>query len=98
MSTFIKNDIKLCKLLGIKNNKRYSMTYIKEIIKNKALSPIDINIFFPSIKCCNCGECSINNERLIKYIEENYIESKPINMKYYEYEQQPIKITNMVFE
>ena len=99
MSEFIAYDMNLYKLLGMKSNKYYKIGDIKTIIYNRKLLARDINNYFPCIKCCSCGRCSINNDRLFEYVEANFVGITPKNIShYYEYTQQPIEITNMTFE
>jgi len=75
------------------------MKDIKNIIYKKVISTRDINTYFPCIKCCFCGKCSVNQERLLEYIEANFVESTPKNLSYYyEYTQQPVEIIKMNFE
>jgi len=96
MSDFITYDMNLYKLLNMKIDKRYTIKDVKKIIYKKNLVSASINYYFPSIKCCACGKCTLNNQRLFDYVESNLI-YKPINI-YYEYTQQPVEIKNMVFE
>ena len=99
MSDFITYDSNLYKLLGLNKDRRYKVNNIKIIMDSKKLYARDINHYFPCIKCCSCGQCSINHERLLKYIEENFVGSIPKNIShYYEYTQEPVQITNMTFE
>ena len=99
MSDFITYDSNLYNLLGMNSKKRYRINDIKAIINSKKLYARDINHYFPSIKCCSCGQCSINNERLLEYIKGNFVGSIPKNLShYYEYTQEPVQITNMTFE
>jgi len=98
MSEFITYDVNLYKLLGMRSNKRYRVDDIKTIIYKKQLYARDINTYFPCIKCCSCGTCSINQQRLLEYIEANFIGSIPKGVSYYEYTQEPVEIMKMIFE
>jgi hypothetical protein len=99
MSEFITYDMNLFKLLGMKHTKSYRFEDVKTLIYKKPLNARDFKVFFPNIKCCGCGKCSINQDRLLEYVETNLI-YKPINISYYYYEsnQTPVQITNMEFE
>lgn len=98
MSDFITYDMNLFKLLGMKSTKSYKIEDVKTLIYKRTIYARDLKIFFPNIKCCACGKCSINQDRLLEYVETNLI-YKPINIShYYEYSQQPVEITNMTFE
>jgi len=99
MSEFIRYDNNLWCLLKMKSNKKYSLDDIKTILNNKSLNFRDINRYFPDMKCCSCGKCSINMQRILDYVEANLIGGISNKIShYYEYSQQPIEITNMTFE
>jgi hypothetical protein len=99
MTEFINYEPNLYKLLGIKSNKQYKIDEIKTIIYSRKLLGRDINNYFPCIKCCSCGKCSINQDRLFEYITANFIGSTPKNiLNYYEYTQEPVEIMKMTFE
>ena len=58
---------------------RFRIEDVKTLIYKRPLNTRDLKVFFPNIKCCGCGKCSINQERLLEYVESNLI-YKPINI------------------
>ena len=97
MSEFITYDENLYKLLGMNINKSYRVNDVKKVLNKKRLHLGDLQKYFPTIKFCSCGKCSVNQDRLLEYVEKNLI-YKPINISHYEYMQQPVEIKHMEFE
>lgn len=94
---FITND--LADFLNSDPNAQYSESAIINLIKKKNLSPKEISKKFPNYAMCYCGNCSVNKPQFIKFIKSNCIFKSLKPKDYcYEYNQEPVKLSQMNFD
>ena len=86
----------ICNLLGIDSMKLHSFKEIGSIITIAHIKTA--SKLFPDLKSkCGCGQCGLNKQDLVDYIKENLIikDLRP-SCNYYEFNQKPTLITNLV--
>lgn len=101
MAKYIEYNDKVYEILGLKTRDKIETKKVAEILKTKKIDISLVKKYFPTIKTCGCGKCSINTTALYKYIEENYslYSNMPIETNYfYEYNEKPISINSLDFE
>jgi hypothetical protein len=101
MAKYIEYNDKVYEILGLKTKDNIDVKKVAEILKTKKIDANLVKKYFPTIKTCNCGKCSINTSTLLKYIEEHYSLYSNIPFEtnyYYEYNEKPISINSLVFE